>query len=104
MTRCSSSTEVTLTAGGERVPVLCRLDDSHTHDHEGYFGGMLLHWPLLPTAPLVFKVVKGRSVGQTSVTTLVRAAHVFSAGDIECVTINGVRLPEIKEVSRGRDR
>jgi hypothetical protein len=57
MIRCGSSTEVTLLSSGEKVPVLCRLDDSHTCDHEGRFdGGMLLHWPRLPTSPLVITI------------------------------------------------
>lgn len=57
MIRCGSSTEVTLVSNGEKVPALCRLDDSHICDHEGRFsGGMLLHWPRLPTAPLVIRI------------------------------------------------
>jgi hypothetical protein len=49
---CGSSTHVTIfgkaDAPDEKVPVRCRLDDAHTQDHQGYFGGMLLHWSRQP--------------------------------------------------------
>jgi hypothetical protein len=55
--RCGSSTEVTWVATGEKTPVHCRLDDSHTCDHEGHLnGGMLLTWPRISTVPMVIKI------------------------------------------------
>lgn len=58
MIRCGSSTEVTWVATGEKSPVHCRLDDSHTCDHEGRidYAGMMISWPRVPTVPMVFRI------------------------------------------------
>lgn len=58
MIRCGSSQEVTWVATGEKSPVLCRLDDSHTGDHQGRVdgSGMMLSWPRIPTVPLIVKL------------------------------------------------